>query len=285
MMNADFVGLSLSMLVATGMATQQSRAQEKAQVDRTELPIKGPWYPPITTLDARDAKAPPVFEVKAPKDAPNVVVILIDDLGFGGTSAFGGVMPTPHFDKLARNGLRYNQFHTTALCSPTRQALKTGRNHHSCNQAKITEVATSFPGATGMLPDDIASIARNAATEWLQHGGVWQVARDGGLGNQSLRSIRPLAELQGFDEFYGFMGGETNQWAPAVYHNQNRVETPDDPDYHFMNDMATQVDRVDSFPASADAGQTVLRVLRSRCRACTAPCARVLHREIEGPLR
>jgi arylsulfatase len=100
----------------------------QAEVDRTELPIKGPWYPPITTLDARDAKAPPVFQVTAPKDAPNVVVILLDDLGFGGTSAFGGVIQTPHFDKLAKNGLRYNQFHTTALCSPTRQALKTGRN-------------------------------------------------------------------------------------------------------------------------------------------------------------
>jgi arylsulfatase len=90
---------------------------QKAEVDRTELPIKGPWYPPITTLDARDAKAPPVFEVKAPKDAPNVVVILLDDLGFGGTSAFGGVIRAPHFDKLASQGLMYNQFHTTALCS------------------------------------------------------------------------------------------------------------------------------------------------------------------------
>jgi arylsulfatase len=130
---------------------------QEAQVDRTELPIKAPWYPPITTLDARDAKAPPVFEVKAPEGAPNVVVILLDDLGFGGTSAFGGVIQTPHFDKLAASGLMYNQFHTTALCSPTRQALKTGRNHHSVNQAKITEVATSFPGATGMQPNDVAT--------------------------------------------------------------------------------------------------------------------------------
>src|SRR5210317_62506 len=131
---------------------------QQAELDRTVLPVKGPWYPPITTLDARDAKAPPVFEAKAPKGAPNVVIILLDDLGFGGTSAFGGVIETPHFDKLASQGLRYNQFHTTALCSPTRQALKTGRNHHSANQAKITEVATAFPGATGMLPNDVASI-------------------------------------------------------------------------------------------------------------------------------
>ena len=232
--------LSLCMLVGSGMAATDISAQETAQVDRTELPLKGPWYPPITTLDARDAKAPPVFEVKAPKDAPNVVVILLDDLGFGGTGATGSVLPTPHFDKLAKNGLLYNQFHTTALCSPTRQALITGRNHHSCNQAKITEVATAFPGATGMLPNDVATIAETlrlngystAAYGKHHETAVWEISPSG--------PFTRWPNFVGFDEFYGFMGGETNQWAPAVYHNLNRVETPDDPDYHFMNDMATK---------------------------------------------
>ena len=230
---------ALAVLVASGLGVAVGLAQE-AQVDRTELPVKAPWYPPITTLDARDAKAPPVFEVKAPKDAPNVVVILLDDLGFGGTSATGSVMQTPHFDKLASQGLLYNQFHTTALCSPTRQALKTGRNHHSANQAKITEVATSFPGATGMLPNDVAGIGEmlrlngysTAAFGKWHETAVWEISPSG-----------PFARwpnLQGFDEFYGFLGGETNQWAPGLFHNQNRVETPDDPDYHFMNDMATK---------------------------------------------
>ena len=137
------VGLVLAGLGATVVVAQE--AQVKAQVDRTELPIKGPWYPPITTLDARDATAPPVFEVEAPEGAPNVVVILLDDIGFGGSGATGSILQTPNMDELASQGLLYNQFHTTALCSPTRQALKTGRNHHSANQAKITEVATSFP--------------------------------------------------------------------------------------------------------------------------------------------
>ena len=114
--------------------------------------------PAIQELDARDVKVPPVFEVRAPKDAPNVVIILLDDVGFGGAGATGSVLKTPNFDKLASEGLLYNQFHTTALCSPTRQALKTGRNHHSANQAKIAEVATSIPGATGMLPNDVAGI-------------------------------------------------------------------------------------------------------------------------------
>jgi arylsulfatase len=213
---------------------------QEAQVNRTELPVKAPWYPPITTLDARDAKAPPVFEVKAPDKAPNVVIILLDDLGFGGTSAFGGVINTPKIDQLASEGLMYTQFHTTALCSPTRQALKTGRNHHSANQAKIAEVATSFPGATGMLPDDVAGIGEmlrlngysTAAFGKWHETAVWEISPSG-----------PFARwpnYQGFDEFYGFLGGETNQWAPAVYHNQNRVETPDDPDYHFMNDISTK---------------------------------------------
>ena len=227
-------------LTSTTFAQEDKASAPKAQVDRTVLPIKGPWYPPIKTVDARDAKAPPIFEVKAPKGAPNVVVVLLDDLGFGGTSAFGGVIETPQIDRLAREGLMYNRFHTTALCSPTRQALKTGRNHHSCNQAKITEVATSFPGATGMLPNDVASIGT-----MLQLNG-WSTAAFGKWHETAVWEISPSGPFdrwpnrQGFDEFYGFLGGETNQWAPAVYHNLNRVETPDDPSYHFMNDMATR---------------------------------------------
>lgn len=209
-------------------------------IDRTELPIKGPTYPPITTLDARDAKAPPVFQVTPPKGAPNVVILLLDDLGFGGTSATGGVIPTPHFDKLASEGLLYNQFHTTALCSPTRQALKTGRNHHSANQAKISEVATSFPGATGMLPNDVAGIGEmlslngysTAAFGKWHETAVWEISPSGPMSR--------WPNHQGFDEFYGFLGGETNQWSPGLFHNQNQIETPDDPDYHFMNDMATK---------------------------------------------
>jgi arylsulfatase len=191
-------------------------------------------------LDARDVKVPPVFQVKAPKDAPNVVVILLDDIGFGGMGSFGGVMNTPEFDALAAEGLMYTQFHTTALCSPTRQALKTGRNHHSANQAKIAEVATSIPGATGMLPNDVATVSEmlrlngysTAAFGKWHETAVWEISPSGPFDR--------WPNHQGFDEFYGFMGGETNQWAPGLYHNLNRIEAPDDPDYHFMNDMATK---------------------------------------------
>lgn len=229
------LGLSCSSIQA-----QTDEDNRAAPIDRTVLPLRAPYQKPITTLDARDAKAPPLFKVTPPRDAPNVVIIMIDDLGFGGTSPFGGPIETPTIARLAAGGLRYNQFHSTALCSPTRQALKTGRNHHSCNQAKVTEVATSFPGATGQLPNDIASVAEvlrlngysTAAFGKWHETAVWEISPSGPFDR--------WPNHQGFDEFYGFLGGETNQWTPTIYHNQSRVEPPDDPDYHFMSDMTSR---------------------------------------------
>ena len=120
-------------------------------LDRTVLPVPEPQLKPITELDARKAKAPPRFEVKAPKGAPNVVIVLIDDMGFGQPSAFGGPIAMPTLDRLASEGLRYNNFHVTALCSPTRMALQTGRNHHTNNAGAVMEVATAFSGNNGCL--------------------------------------------------------------------------------------------------------------------------------------
>jgi len=132
---------------------------EAQDIDRTVLPIPQPKPASITTLDARDAKAPQRFELKAPAGAPNVIVILIDDIGFGHSSAFGGPCAMPTLDRLAANGLKYNRMHTTALCSPTRTALLTGYNHHSNNAGAIMEVATAFPGNTGIRPDTITPMA------------------------------------------------------------------------------------------------------------------------------
>lgn len=215
---------------------------ERIPIDRTVLPLHSPYQKPITTLDARDVKAPPLFEVKAPKDAPNVLIIMIDDLGFGGTSAFGGVIPTPHFDRLAKNGLMYNQFHSCALCSPTRQALLTGRNHHSVNMGSITESATSFPGNTGILPADCAKLP-----EILRLNG-YSTAHFGKCHEVAAWEISPSGPLtrwptlSGFDKFYGFLGGETNQWSPAIYDGVTPVDNPakGDPNYHFMRDMTDQ---------------------------------------------
>ena len=151
----------VTILAALGLALTIAATMVWAQdkLDRTVLPIAEPKPPTYTELDARKAKPPARFEVKAPKGAPNVVIVLIDDIGFGGPSTFGGPIRTPTMDQLAQGGLRFNNFHTTALCSPTRVALKSGRNHHTANAGSIMESSTGFPGNTGKIPDSVAPLA------------------------------------------------------------------------------------------------------------------------------
>jgi arylsulfatase len=212
-------------------------AAAETPLDRTRLPVLEPERPLYTELDARNAKVPPKFDVQAPAGAPNVVIVLIDDLGFGATEVFGGPIPTPTLGTLARNGLRYNNFHTTALCSPTRAALKSGRNHHTVNMGFITEMATGFPGATGRIPDATAPLAEilrlngysTAAFGKWHETAAWETSVSGPFDRWPTR--------QGFDKFYGFIGGETNQWAPYLYDGVTQVELPKDPNYHFMTDM------------------------------------------------
>ncbi len=212
----------------------------KDSLDRRVLPIPEPSHPPITALDVRNVKAPPRFEVKTPPGAPNVLVVLIDDMGFGQPSTFGGPIHMPTADRLARGGLRYNHFHTTALCSPTRAALLSGRNYHICNMGSITETATAFPGQTGQRPNSVAPLAEmlrlngyaTAAFGKSHETAAWEVSPSGPTNRWPTRS--------GFDKFYGFIGGETNQWAPTLYEGLNQIETPKDPNYHFMTDMANQ---------------------------------------------
>jgi len=215
-------------------------ARARAELDRTTLPIPEPNYPPITELDARKAKAPPRFEVKAPKGAPNVVIVLIDDMGFGHSSAFGGPINMPTLDRMANAGLRYNRFHTTALCSPTRMALLTGHNHHANNAGAIMEMATAFPGNTGIRPRTITTLAEILRQNGYSTGAFgkyhetppWEVSTSGPYDRWPTGS--------GFDKFYGFIGGETNQWAPAIYDGVTRVEHKRSPDYHFTTDMTDQ---------------------------------------------
>ena len=208
--------------------------------NRRVLPVPEPKPAVITELDARNAKAPPRFDVTAPKGAPNVVVVLLDDIGFGQSSAFGGPIRMPTLDKLASEGLRYNNFHTTALCSPTRTALLTGRNHHVNNAGAIMELATAFPGNTGIRPQSVAPLAEmlrlngysTAAFGKYHETPPWEVSVSGPFDRWPTHS--------GFDKFYGFIGGETNQWAPALYDGTTRVEHPQRPGYHFTVDMTDQ---------------------------------------------
>ena len=222
-------------------AAPEQTSGTSSTLDRSTLPIKEPTYPAITELDARNVKAPARFEVKPPEKAPNIVLILIDDIGFGHSNAFGGPVNMPTLDQLAANGLKYNRFHTTALCSPTRTALLTGYNHHSNNAGAIMEIATAFPGNTGIRPQTITPIAKvlqmngysTAAFGKYHETPPWEGSVSGPFDRWPTGS--------GFDKFYGFIGGETNQWHPMVYDGTTRVY-PDlnNPNYHFTTDMTNQ---------------------------------------------
>ncbi len=170
--------LVFGLLAPTALPTA-GRTQTAGKLDRTVLPIPEPKRPPITELDARKAKAPPRFEVKAPQGAPNVVIVLIDDMGFGQPSTFGGPIAMPTLDRLAKDGLRYNNFHVTTLCSPTRVALLTGRNHHTGNAGAIMDTATAFPGNTAYVP--------TASRRWPRSCGRTATAR-----RPSASTTRPL---------------------------------------------------------------------------------------------
>jgi len=208
---------------------------------RGVLPIPDITPPGLTTYDAKDpdTRFPPIRQLRPPTGAPNVLIVLIDDAGFAASSAFGGVIDTPTAERLANNGLRYNRFHTTALCSPTRQALLTGRNHHSVGMGSIAELATAAPGYNSVRPNTAAPLA-----EILRLNG-YSTAQFGKCHEVPVWQTSPMGPFtqwptgSGFEHFYGFIGGETNQWAPAIYRDTVPVEPERTPEegYHFTSDM------------------------------------------------
>src|SRR6201991_1307138 len=212
------------------------------KIARNVLPIPDPARTGLITYDAKDpdTKYPPIHQLRPPKDAPNVLVILIDDAGFGSASAFGGPCQTPNAEKLAASGIKYNRFHTTALCSPTRQALLTGRNHHSAGMGGITEIASGSPGYSSVLPNTISPLART-----LKLNG-YSTAQFGKCHEVPVWETSPVGPFDawptgggGFEYFYGFIGGEANQWYPTLYEGTTAVEPKKTPEegYHFMEDM------------------------------------------------
>ncbi|HKH92606.1 MAG TPA: arylsulfatase [Gemmatimonadaceae bacterium] len=209
---------------------------------RTVLPIPDAARSGLITYDAKDpeTKFPPITPLRPPKGAPNILIVLLDDAGFGSSSAFGGPCNTPNFEKLAAGGLKYNRFHTTALCSPSRQALLTGRNHHTCGMGGITEIATSAPGYSSVLPNTISPIART-----LKLNG-YSTAQFGKCHEVPVWETSPVGPFDawptgggGFEYFYGFIGGEAHQWYPSLYEGTTPVEVQKTPEegYHFMSDM------------------------------------------------
>jgi arylsulfatase len=218
-----------------------------SEPNRQNLPIPDAHqpYPGLVTYDAKDPATSfaPTPQLRPPAGAPNVLVVLLDDIGFAASSAFGGPCDTPVAERLAANGLKYTRFHTTALCAPTRQALLTGRNHHSVGMGCITELATSAPGYNGIRPNTAAPLA-----EILKLNG-YSTSQFGKCHEVPVHQTSPMGPFDawptgggGFEYFYGFIGGETNQYYPAVYEGTTPLEPPKTPEegYHFTEDMTTK---------------------------------------------
>ena len=225
-----------------GEAGQPIAAPEQDQVRRDILPIPDAKHVGLTTYDAKDPDTtyPPITALRPPMGAPNVLVVMLDDVGFGGSSAFGGPCNTPTAERLAAGGLKLNRFHTTALCSPTRQALLTGRNHHSVGMGGITEIATSAPGNSSVRPKDKAPIA-----ETLMLNG-YSTAQFGKCHEVPVWEVSPVGPFNqwptgsGFEYFYGFVGAEANQYYPGLYEGTSPIEPPKSPEegYTLTEDLA-----------------------------------------------
>ena len=206
------------------------------------MPIPHRAHVGLITYDAKDPETsfPAIEPLRPPSGAPNVLVVMIDDAGFGASSAFGGPCHTPNADKLAAQGLRFNRFHTTALCSPSRQSLLTGRNHHSVGMGGITEIATLCARVQLHSPGQRAPLA-----ETLRLNG-YSTAQFGKCHEVPVWETSPMGPFtqwptgSGFEYFYGFIGGETNQWYPALYEGTTAVEPPKTPEegYHLTEDLA-----------------------------------------------
>jgi arylsulfatase len=211
-------------------------------IDRSVLPIPDRPRASLITYDAKDpeTKFPPIRQLRPPKGAPNILIILLDDVGFGASSAFGGPCKASTAEMLAAGGLKYIRFHTTALCSPTRQALLTGRNHHTVGMGGITEIATGAPGYNSVLPNTCSPVART-----LKFNG-YATAQFGKCHEVPVWETSPAGPFEawptgggGFEYFYGFIGGEANQWYPSLYEGTTPVEPKHTPQegYHLMEDM------------------------------------------------
>ena len=230
-MTTDRTPIALGLVLAAGFALS-AWAQEV--LPKPEQPFKG-------KIGRTAAESTPDFPkpLEAPKGAPNVLLILTDDVGFAASSTFGGPIPTPSFEKLAKAGLRFNTFHTTALCSPTRAALISGRNHHTASTGVITEMGTGFPGYNSLMSKSCGTVGEilrgnGWSTSWFgKNHNVpdWQSSQAGPF------DLWPTA--LGFEYFYGFIGGDTDQWHPAIFDGTKPVETPaHDPNYHLDADLA-----------------------------------------------
>jgi arylsulfatase A-like enzyme len=221
-----------------------STASQATELNRFVLPIPEREPPHDTPMNAKEAKRPqPKSFLRPPAGAPNILIVLIDDMGFGASSAFGGPCHMPTAERVASEGIKFTKFHTTALCSPSRQALLCGRNHHTVNMGGITEVATAMPGNTGLRPADCATLAQilkyngysTGAFGKMHQTPTWETSPSGPFDHW------PIGD--GFEKFYGFLGGDTNQYAPPLIDGVTPIEQPRsiEEGYHLTEDLVDQV--------------------------------------------
>ena len=231
-----------------------------------------PWWPPEPT---------------PPADAPNVLLIVLDDVGYAQLGCYGSDISTPTIDGLAAEGVRLANFHTTALCSPTRSCLLTGRNHHRNGMGRVADLAMGYPGYWGMIPRENGFLpeilrANGYATYAV---GKWHLTPDDEVHMGASRASWPLG--RGFDRWYGFHGGETHQFAPALYHDNHAVLAPGDYEsgYHLSADLADRAIEFLSDLRAVDDGAAVLLLLRDGCVPLAAPRAAGMDRALQGPVR
>jgi arylsulfatase A-like enzyme len=248
-----FVILALAFAsVQAGVVCAQQSQPAISQNETAPAATTVPPPPPAESLPRPDFRFkgqvghtyqdsdPPTFPqvMRPPKGAPNVLLILLDDVGFGQFSAFGGGVPSPNMEKLAAQGLRYIRFHTTALCSPTRAALLTGRDHHVAGTGTITETATGYDGYTGIIPKSAGTVA-----EILKQNGYATafIGKNHNTPEWETSEVGPFDRWPsglGFDYFYGFNSGDTSQFEPVLFENHNRVPRSTDPTYRLSHDLA-----------------------------------------------
>ena len=234
--------LLLLALSACAPAPERPAGDAASAASATGIPRPDPAFTGTIGETYQDSKPSYPQPIRAPKGAPNVLLILLDDVGFGMSGTFGGPVPTPTLDALAKSGLRYNTFHTTALCSPTRAALLAGRNHHAIGNGVITEMGTGYPGYTGIIPQSAALLPR------MLGGNGYASAAFGKWHNTPENEISPAGPFDrwptglGFDYFYGFNQGEASQYYPVLYRNTTPVDPPDTPEhgYQFGIDMTNE---------------------------------------------
>ena len=230
---------AFGLILAAGLLAAAGSQAADSEAGRDILPPPAPAFKGKIGTTYKDSVPDfgPAMPVVAPEGAPNVVLIVLDDVGYGQLSSYGGPIQTPNLDHLAAEGLRYNNFHTTALCSPSRGALLTGRNHHEIGLAAITEAATGYPGSNGSIPKSAGTIA-----EVLKQNGYNTMA----LGKWHLTPYTAYTSAgpfdhwplgMGFEKYYGFLGGETDQWAPLLIQDNHFIDTPKRPGYHLSEDL------------------------------------------------